>query len=587
MPSTAQNELDSLYDPLFLDGYDAYLYSHYNFDYLSRTIAQQVVTRNCKTVLDCAAGIGGDVALGLSKLGVDVDCIDPSPLMVERFRNSARKKGISQEIYHLPWDKLSDLRKQYDYVMCQSNSLVYGPAWDGKRVPTEQDIAEFIKNFASVLRPGGYLHIDAPWRRTLERYESAISTSKTTELTLQGSGQIEKIVVAEQIRDEVNKRLWQCSLSIYPKSDAPSRTYVLERYSGRVTVQDIPKILRECGFENIQIMQLPGTRSIHGTIIAQKRQFSSSDSHAQDNGSLLPRTPRNAHRIPGARVGVVSGGSTSRMAQTYKTAQEVSRVLTSLGYQVTTLDASDPASLTPGIEGLPVIFNAIHGAFGEDGGLKSLCDVLKKPLTGPTAAIHALCYDRALLKSWAQQKGIRVPQESLRSFPSPTASPVVVRERLRNDTEASEVLENDATSLLTHAQDKLYERYEQGRPVSVCMFDGSGYEFPLVTAYRESDALPLAKSSERTEGLSFEILSDRSSPQEEYVRTETRKLYDQLETHSLLQFNWLLPDDKSQPILLGCVSNPELGPYTTVGVAASAAGMNFESLVERILINAS
>lgn len=574
-----------VFDTYFLDAYDTYLYSHYNFEFLAQTIARHIQARNCKRILDCTAGIGGDLALWLHKLNISVDCTDQSPVMTQRFQNAAQRMQIETHCKTLQWDELTKLDQQYDYVICQSNSLVYGPAWDGKHIPSLEDVKAYIEQFAQVIRPGGYLHIDAPWQTALQHYESAISASQTNELTLPGIGQLEQVLVSEQIKDFKDKRLWQCALTVYPNSDVPTRTYTIERYSGSITVQDLPGILRDCGFDDIQILQLPGSRDIHGTVIAQKKTFASNSKTnlTQSNKAVGFSDSQFMRPATETIIGVAYGGPTNKLSESYESAFQASRTLRSLGYKTILCNAADANSLTPSLDGVTVVFNAIHGAFGEDGGLTSLCNILNKPVTGPAASIHALCFDRALFKSWARQNGIKTPVETIHAINKSEQSPVIVRSRKRDDSTAPEILINDETSLATHADEKLFERYVDGQLISICVFLGANLtNLPLVE--RQLDHIPLIKvSRNRTAGLKYKIVSDESNEHLASIRSESMRLYELLSTQSLLQFDWVVPCDGSQPILLGGKTNPDLSPYSVVGIASASAGISFEELVSAIL----
>ncbi|MBA2480120.1 MAG: D-alanine--D-alanine ligase [Planctomycetes bacterium] len=56
-----------------------------------------------------------------------------------------------------------------------------------------------------------------------------------------------------------------------------------------------------------------------------------------------------------------------------------------------------------------IVFNIVHGTYGEDGRLQAALDAIGKPYVGSDAAASALCMDKDRTKKRLQDAGIRVP----------------------------------------------------------------------------------------------------------------------------------------------------------------------------------
>ncbi len=65
----------------------------------------------------------------------------------------------------------------------------------------------------------------------------------------------------------------------------------------------------------------------------------------------------------------------------------------------------DPSQLRPGA----VVFNIVHGTYGEDGVLQTLLDRLGVAYVGSTADVSRLCMDKSRAKDRLTQAGVRVP----------------------------------------------------------------------------------------------------------------------------------------------------------------------------------
>jgi D-alanine-D-alanine ligase len=60
-----------------------------------------------------------------------------------------------------------------------------------------------------------------------------------------------------------------------------------------------------------------------------------------------------------------------------------------------------------------VVFNALHGAYGEDGGVQRELDRIGVPYTGPRAIAASMSMNKALTKEMVSPKGVLVPRHVL------------------------------------------------------------------------------------------------------------------------------------------------------------------------------
>ncbi len=94
----------------------------------------------------------------------------------------------------------------------------------------------------------------------------------------------------------------------------------------------------------------------------------------------------------------------------------VSRALQAAGYQVTSIDVKrDAGALLGRLFPRPdVVFNALHGRFGEDGCIQGLLNILEIPYTHSGLLASALAMDKPMAKSVLAAAGIPVaPHEIL------------------------------------------------------------------------------------------------------------------------------------------------------------------------------
>lgn len=238
---------------------------------LMRSVATEIRARGAARVLDCAAGTGFpafDLATDRSH-GLTIHCTDGDPAMLRVLERRATLHDIpvgrlaprradtepldDLASLVLDWDSLGTIRGAYDYVLCRGNSLAYANTWTGDHdaAPLDQ-LVDDLANIAAKVRPGGYIHIDAPWR---------------IELDHQGylTGGTQGCAIWEQVTSERNCRRWDLSYKF-----SGGRTYTFRRFSSRLTIDVVQEMLDDLGFEDTKPFALTAERPSFGVIIARK-----------------------------------------------------------------------------------------------------------------------------------------------------------------------------------------------------------------------------------------------------------------------------------------------------------------------------
>ncbi len=117
------------------------------------------------------------------------------------------------------------------------------------------------------------------------------------------------------------------------------------------------------------------------------------------------------------RVAVLSGGRSSEHDVSLRSGASVARGLEAAGHEVAAvtierdgrwLHEGAPLQLTPGTGLLDAgaVFPALHGAFGEDGSVQGLLELLDVPYVGSDVLASAICMDKLSLKRLFAARGI-------------------------------------------------------------------------------------------------------------------------------------------------------------------------------------
>ncbi len=107
-------------------------------------------------------------------------------------------------------------------------------------------------------------------------------------------------------------------------------------------------------------------------------------------------------------IDVLMGGPGREKAVSRKSGAAIVTALRGRGHDVHAVDLDgrlDPAHLRAD----SVVFNIVHGTYGEDGTLQAELDALGRSYVGADAAASRLCIDKAATKRRLTEAGIRVP----------------------------------------------------------------------------------------------------------------------------------------------------------------------------------
>jgi D-alanine-D-alanine ligase len=110
------------------------------------------------------------------------------------------------------------------------------------------------------------------------------------------------------------------------------------------------------------------------------------------------------------KVAVLFGGMSAEREVSLNTGRQVLLALEEAGFEVVPVEVTaDLAAMIAALNPAPdVVFNALHGRFGEDGTVQGVLDYLGIPYTHSGVLASALAIDKAAAKSVFAQAGLPV-----------------------------------------------------------------------------------------------------------------------------------------------------------------------------------
>lgn len=178
-------------------------------------------------------------------------------------------------------------------------------------------------------------------------------------------------------------------------------------------------------------------------------------------------------------VAVLFGGFSSERPVSLSSGKACAEALEGQGYKVSLLDVDRDISARLADLKPDVVFNALHGPFGEDGTIQGVLEYLQIPYTHSGVAASALSMDKARAKLVAADAGVPVAESLLMNrfdFGSahPMPAPYVVKPVKEGSSFGVVIVKEDQThppqvitsSEWRYGDEVLVERYIAGRELT-------------------------------------------------------------------------------------------------------------------------
>lgn len=293
------------------------------------------------------------------------------------------------------------------------------------------------------------------------------------------------------------------------------------------------------------------------------------------------------------------GGESSEREISLKTGKAVFEALQARGYKVEAIDLRHPLEENVRKIKVDVIFNALHGVFGEDGQVQKILEEMKIPYTGSGVESSALCMAKVKTKNIVHSHGILTPRgevwvvskQKRENFLNKlkVTVPLVVKPEAQGSTvgvsivkekeKLSEALEEAAK----HDSSVMVEQFIEGRELTCTVLDGEAY--PLVEIRPKSGFYDY--ESKYTKGKTEYLCPAHLPPQvTKTVQENTKKAFKVLKCRGVARADYIL-DKNNKAYFLEINTLPGMTETSLVPKAAKAQGVSFESVVEKILETAS
>jgi len=303
------------------------------------------------------------------------------------------------------------------------------------------------------------------------------------------------------------------------------------------------------------------------------------------------------------KVAVVMGGPSAEREISLVTGTSVAAALRENGYDVATIDI-EPEKIIDQLKKseATIVFNAVHGLYGEDGCLQGVLEMLGMPYTGSGVLASAITMDKVASKRIFQATEIPTPRclilsnEGSRDYNeiilNSFSLPVVVKPASQGSSLGVVIVkqEKDLAEALevafSYGEEVLIEEFIKGKELTVAVMsaDGEVKAFPVINIVPHSGTYDFKSKYTKgeTEYLVPAPLSDDETVRAQEVAVQAYRV---LGCKGVARADLML-DNEGRVFVLELNTVPGMTSTSLVPKAAAAAGISFPDLCEKILLSA-
>ncbi|MFC0633398.1 D-alanine--D-alanine ligase [Brevundimonas balnearis] len=309
----------------------------------------------------------------------------------------------------------------------------------------------------------------------------------------------------------------------------------------------------------------------------------------------MSRLPADLH------VAVLMGGLSSEREVSLSSGRGCADALERVGYRVTRVDAGRDLAQVLADLGPDVAFNALHGAWGEDGCVQGILETLQIPYTHSGVLASALTMDKDKTKSILKAAGVAVPGGGLfdrhevasRHVIDP---PYVIKPNAEGSSVGVYLVPEGANGPQaavgapdwTYGELVMVEPYVAGKELAVAVIgDASGPRALTVTDITPTKGFYDYEAKYAPGGSVHKLPAELPAAVFERALRESELAHVALGCRGVTRSDFRYDDVKDVLVLLEVNTQPGMTPTSLVPEQAAHVGMSFEDLVRWMVEDAS
>ena len=299
------------------------------------------------------------------------------------------------------------------------------------------------------------------------------------------------------------------------------------------------------------------------------------------------------------RIGVLMGGCSSERDISIKSGTAVLKALKETGCDAVAvmIDSEDPAVNTPVLKQarIQAAFIAMHGRYGEDGGIQSLLECLHIPYAGSKPAASRLAMNKHLTQEALRRAGLPIPdfcvvterataeakvresfgREAVVVKPVKQGSSIGVHIVMKPDD-----LKPALDDAFRYDEEVLVERFIHGRELTAGILGGQALPIVEIRSHRAFFDFEAKYQKGLTEYI---VPAELSSETTARIQALALSVFDTIGCRDFARVDFLL-DAAKRPYILEVNTIPGFTGTSLLPMAARCAGYEFPQLCVKLIM---
>ncbi len=300
------------------------------------------------------------------------------------------------------------------------------------------------------------------------------------------------------------------------------------------------------------------------------------------------------------KIAVIVGGPSSEAEISRRSGKNIFNALKNLGYinaELVEVDKNIAKTLRD--KGIELVYNAMHGKFGEDGCIQGMLEVMGIPYTGCGVMASAVCMNKEFTKNVLKEANIPLiksvlvrKDESYKDKIKGLSYPFMLKPVSEGSSlgmykvNTPEEMDECFQKSLEYGQDVMVEEYLEGKSVTVGvledgdkMFATEILEFRTKTEWYDYEAKYTAGMTE------FVLPAELSAEMTKQVKQIAIDAFNACACKGVSRVDFLVTEDT--PYVLEINTSPGMTDLSDLPAQSKAMGIDYDTLVQIILNGAS
>lgn len=292
------------------------------------------------------------------------------------------------------------------------------------------------------------------------------------------------------------------------------------------------------------------------------------------------------------KITVLMGGHSGEREVSLESGNAIADACIALGHDVKRVEIDgNLESIIPELQSADLVFNGLHGTGGEDGAIQGFLKSLNLPFTGSGVESSAICMDKRVSKSLAENKGINTPAwitlEKTEEIPEAISLtyPVVVKPSREGSSIGLSIVQDssglkDAVVLARqHTGVVLIEEYIKGKEITVSVVGSEAY--PIVEIIPSHEFYDY--QCKYTKGMSkYRCPAELPDDQTKAIRKTALRIHATMGCRHYSRVDFRM-DENGTAYFLEINTLPGMTETSLLPKSAKAHGLSFNDVMEKLI----